>query len=110
MRRATLGILAVLAGIPSSSGAQPLPERDLPPALRPWAAWVRDEIPDRVCTAVQGAAVCVWPGRLDLRRTSEGGTCTLEAYADRGLDLRLPGDAQRWPQDVRMDGRPAVVT
>ena len=40
----TLGILAVLAGIPSSSGAQPLPERDLPPALRPWAAWVRDEI------------------------------------------------------------------
>ena len=109
MRRAALGILAVLAGIPASSGAQPLAERDLPPALRPWSAWIRDEIPDRVCTAVQGTAVCLWPGRLDLRLTGEGGTFTLEAYADRALDLRLPGDTQRWPQDVRMDGRLAVV-
>jgi len=109
MRRAALGILAVLAGTGAWAGAQPLPERDLPPALRPWSAWIRDEIPDRVCTAVRGAAVCLWPGRLDLRLTTEGGTFTLEAYADRALDLRLPGDAQRWPQDVRMDGRPAVV-
>ena len=109
MRRAALGILAVLAGIPGAVGAQPLPERDLPPVLRPWSAWIHDEIPDRVCTAVQGNAVCLWPGRLDLRLAGEGGTFTLEAYADRALDLRLPGDVQRWPQDVRMDGRPAVV-
>ena len=109
MRRAALGILAVLAGIPGAVGAQPLAERDLPPVLRPWSAWIRDEIPDRVCTAVQGAAVCLWPGRLDLRLAGDGGTFTLEAYADRPLDLRLPGDTQRWPQDVRMDGRPAVV-
>jgi hypothetical protein len=67
MRRAALGILAVLAGLPAWSSAQPIAERDLPPALRPWSAWIRDEIPDRVCTAVQGAAVCLWPGRLDLR-------------------------------------------
>jgi hypothetical protein len=109
MRRAALGILAVLAGIPGAVGAQPLPERDLPPVLRPWSAWIRDEMPDRVCTAVQGAAVCLWPGRLDLRLAGDGGTFTLEAYADRALELRLPGDTQRWPQDVRMDGRPAVV-
>jgi hypothetical protein len=109
MRRAALGILAVLACVPGAARAQPLPERDLPPALRSWSAWIRDEIPDRVCTAVQGSAVCLWPGRLDLRLAGQGGTFTLEAYADRALDLRLPGDAQRWPQDVRMDGRPAVV-
>jgi hypothetical protein len=109
MRRAALGILAVLAGLPAWSSAQPIAERDLPPALRPWSAWIRDEIPDRVCTAVQGAAVCLWPGRLDLRLTGEGGSFSLEPYADRTLDLRLPGDAQRWPQEVRMDGHPAVV-
>jgi len=109
MRRAALGILAVLAGIPAPARAQPLPERDLPPVLRPWSAWIRDEIPDRVCTAVGGSTICLWPGRLDLRLAAEGGTFTLEAYADRALDLRLPGDEQRWPQDVRLDGRPAVV-
>jgi len=109
MRRAVLGILAVFAGIPGAARAQPLPERDLPPVLRPWSAWIRDEIPDRVCTAVGGSTICLWPGRLDLRLAAEGGTFTLEAYADRTLDLRLPGDEQRWPQDVRLDGRPAVV-
>src|SRR5262249_55066633 len=109
MRRAALGILALLAGTPGWSTAQPLPERDLPPALRPWSAWIRDEIPDRVCTAVAGQAVCLWPGRLDLRLTAAGGTFTLQAYADRALDLRLPGDGQHWPQDVRMDGHRAVV-
>jgi len=109
MRRAALGILAVFACIPGPARAQPLPERDLPPVLRPWSAWIRDEIPDRACTAVGGSTICLWPGRLDLRLAADGGTFALEAYADRTLDLRLPGDAQRWPQDVRLDGRLAVV-
>jgi hypothetical protein len=111
MRRAALGTLAVLvlAGLPAASSAQPIAERDVPPALKPWSAWVREEIPDRVCTAVRGAAVCVWPGRLDLRLTGEGGSFSLDAYADRALDLRLPGDGQRWPQDVRLDGHAAAV-
>ncbi|HXB57129.1 MAG TPA: hypothetical protein VN461_20360 [Vicinamibacteria bacterium] len=109
MRRVVLAFFAAALYFPAGAGAQPLPERDVPPALRPWVAWIRDEVPDRACPVVQGTALCLWPGRLDLVLGAPGGTFKLEAYADRALDLRLPGDAQRWPQDVRLDGRPAVV-
>jgi hypothetical protein len=110
MRRSVLAVGAFFLGIAADAAAQPFPESDLPPALRPWAAWVRDETPDRVCTAVGGTAVCLWPGRLDLRLGAGGGGFGLDAYADRAVDLPLPGDVQRWPQDVRLDARPAVVT
>src|SRR5258708_27939976 len=108
MRRVALAFFAAVL-LPRGSGAQPVTERDLPPALRPWVAWVGDEVPDRVCPVVRGAALCLWPGRLDLQLRALGGTFKLEAYADRLLELRLPGDTQRWPQDVRLDGHPAVV-
>jgi hypothetical protein len=110
MNRAALALCVGLLGLAAQVAAQPFPEADLPPALRPWTAWVKDEAPDRVCAAVSGTAVCLWPGRLDLRLGAAGGGFGLEAYADRTIDLPLPGDTQRWPQDVRIDGRPAVVT
>jgi hypothetical protein len=109
MRRVALVFFAAVLCPPDGARAQPLTERDLPPALRPWVAWIRDEVPERACPVVRGTALCLWPGRLDLALGAPGGTFKLEAYADRPLDLRLPGDAQRWPQDVRLDGRPAVV-
>ncbi len=108
MRRGFLVVLVLLAG-PAVSGAQPVSERDLPPALRPWAGWVRDQIPERACTAVHGSAVCVWPGRLDLRLGGTGGTFAFDAFADRPTNLRLPGGGPHWPLEVRLDGRPAPV-
>jgi hypothetical protein len=110
MRRRVLAVGTILLGLARGVLAQPFPEQDLPPGLRPWAAWVRDEVPDRACPAVNGAAVCLWPGRLDLRLGAQGGAFALEAFADRPLDLPLPGDGQRWPQEARLDGRPAAVT
>jgi hypothetical protein len=110
MNRAALAFGVVVFGVGASAAAQPFPDRDLPPALRPWTEWVRDEAPDRVCTAVGGSAVCLWPGRLALRLDAAGGGFGLDAYTDRLVDLSLPGDTQRWPQDVRVDGRPAPVT
>jgi hypothetical protein len=109
MSRAALAVGVFSLGA-AAALAQPFPEQDIPPALRPWAAWVKDEVPDRVCAAVSGTAICLWPGRLNLRLSGAGGEFGLEAYADRSLDLPLPGDTQRWPQDVRLDGRPAAVT
>jgi hypothetical protein len=109
MRRAALAALAVLLRLPAVAAAQPFPAAELPPELRPWVAWVRDEAPDSVCPTLRGAAVCLWPGRLDLRLDGSGGTFAFEARADRALDVRLPGDAQRWPESVRVDGRPAAV-
>src|SRR5262245_38192348 len=109
MKRAALLVVAVVVGLPAWSAAQPFPEKDLPPVLGAWSAWVRDEEPERACPVVHGSAVCLWPGRLALRLAGTGGTFSLEAYADRALELQLPGDAQRWPQDVSLDGRPGVV-
>jgi hypothetical protein len=109
MRRAALAALAALFQLPALVGAQTFPERDLPPELRPWVAWVRDEAPDSVCPVVRGAAACLWPGRLDLQLAGSGGAFVFDAHADRTIDVRLPGDAQRWPEEVRVDGHPAAV-
>ncbi len=109
MRRAALAALAVLLRFSAPAAAQPFPERGLPPELQPWVAWVRDEVPNSVCPTLRGDAVCLWPGRLDLRLTGSGGVFTFDARADRAIDVRLPGDAQRWPEGVRVDGHPAAV-
>jgi hypothetical protein len=89
--------------------AQPISREDVPPELRPWIPWVLDGVPGLGCPRVQGQAVCAWPGRLKLDLGSVGGTLGLDVQADRATDLRLPGGAERWPQDVRLDGAPAPV-
>ncbi|MDW8246911.1 MAG: hypothetical protein RMJ84_10065, partial [Sandaracinaceae bacterium] len=34
--------------------AQPMPESDIPPVLRPWIPWVLDEVPDWGCAEREG--------------------------------------------------------
>ncbi len=90
-------------------GAQPVARGDLPRALQDWAAWALDGADERVCPVVGEQAVCLWPGRVRLEAGATGARFTLEAHAERALDLALPGGARRWPEDVRLDGQPAVV-
>lgn len=104
-----LAVLLVFSGGAAGLGAQPFPRQDVPPSLRPWVAWVLDEVPDHACPIRDGAAICLWPGRLRLDLTEKGGAFQQEAYADRAFELALPGDAQRWPQAVLLDGRPMPV-
>ncbi len=92
-----------------SSVAQPIALQDVPPELRPWVPWVLDELRELGCARVQGRAVCLWPGRLDLDLGTTGGTLSLDAHADRASELRLPGGADHWPQDVRLGGAPAPL-
>lgn len=104
-----LTLAAALAAAVSPASAQPLSREDLPPALRPWVPWVLDQVPTLGCATVQGQAVCLWPGQLKLDLGPSGGTFGLDLQADRAVDLRLPGSAEHWPQDVRLDGSPAPV-
>ena len=99
---------ALVAGL-SSAVAQPISREDLPPGLRPWVPWVLDQVPTLGCATVQGQAVCLWPGQLRLDLGPSGGTFGLDLQADRAVDVRLPGSAEHWPQDVRLDGSPAPV-
>ncbi|HYN41783.1 MAG TPA: hypothetical protein VE129_08405, partial [Thermoanaerobaculia bacterium] len=102
-------LVAALAGPAHRATAQPFPEKDVPPALRGWVPWALDGARDRACPVVGDEAVCLWPGRITLSLGASGGTFVLEAWAERPLFLPLPGDAKVWPQDVRLDGKPAPV-
>ena len=107
MLRRLLVVLSLAA--PAAAAAQPFPVEELPPELRPWVSWVLDQAPEAGCPRVRGRAVCVWPGRLRLELDASGGRFDLLARAERDADLRLPGDAARWPQQVTLDGRDAAV-
>jgi hypothetical protein len=100
---------ATLAASVSSASAQPMPREDLPPELRAWVPWVLDSVPTLGCATVQGQAVCLWPGRLALDLGAGGGTFGLDLSSDRPVEVRLPGGAERWPQDVRLDSASAPV-
>jgi hypothetical protein len=99
--------LAVLASCPGLLVAQPISREALPPELRAWVPWVLDEVPTYGCPMVEGQAVCAWPGRLRLDLGSGGGRFDMEVRADRATEMRLPGDGQRWPVDLTVDGQAA---
>jgi hypothetical protein len=104
-----LALTAALAAGVSTASAQPMSREDVPPTLRPWVPWVLDQVPTLGCATVQGQAVCLWPGELKLDLGTSGGSFGLDLQADRAVDVRLPGSAEHWPQDVRLDGSPAPV-
>jgi len=106
MALATLAASALLAG---PAGAEAFAEGELPPALKPWIPWVLDDVPDHACPAVDGQAICLWPGELVLDLSADGGRFVQSAVADRPIQLPLPGDEKHWPQSVRVNGKPAAV-
>ena len=81
----TIAVLAgVFVGLVSVTGwAQPFPVESLPPELEPWTAWVLDEAPNHPCVAVNGSAVCVWPGRLTLDLHGAGGRFSVSVSSPR---------------------------
>ncbi|MBU1722671.1 MAG: hypothetical protein KJ892_02305 [Gammaproteobacteria bacterium] len=113
-----LCLLLLSAGI----SANPLPPDQVPEPLKPWVGWVLDGHDDRNCPYLYNAEErqCAWPGHLDLQLTATGGTFAQhwEVYGE--TRLRLPGDTQHWPQQVRsgdntqlavteQDGYPSVT-
>ena len=109
LKPTTLAVLCAGLALAAVANAEPFDAKALPPELAPWAPWVLDDVPDNACPAVDGAAVCVWPGVLELDLSAEGGDFGGRVHADRPTLYPLPGDAQHWPQDVRLNGKPAAV-
>lgn len=106
----------------SAAHAGPLSPEQVPDPLKPWVGWVLDGHKDLACPYLYNAEErqCAWPGHLDLQLTATGGTFTQhwEVYGE--TRLRLPGDTQHWPQQVRsgentqlavteQDGYPSVT-
>lgn len=99
----------LLAG---AAAAAPLTPAEVPEPLRPWIPWVLHPLTEQACPYVHAKVDerrCAWPSQLELGLADQRGEFTQrwQMYAD-GL-APLPGDDSRWPQEVRVDGQPAVV-
>ena len=100
-----------------SLGAQGASAVHVPEALDGWRDWVLHGHEYRRCPFLHGSAakdradfVCAWPGRLAVEVDAEGGRFEQRwtIYGDEQW-VPLPGDAEHWPRDVAVDGRPASL-
>jgi hypothetical protein len=96
----------------AARAADPLDPKGVPEPLRPWTAWALDGKDDALCPTLLGrgdVSRCVWPSQLELSLDEHGGRFSQRWHADATRSVPLPGDAKRWPADVKLDGAPAVV-
>lgn len=111
-RSAWLVIATLLLGLLSSSvsGAAP-PKSSVPDELADWVKWVEETEPEpRDCRTVDGdVTICVWPSYLELEVGSAGAKFSLDVSVFGPAQVELPGDAEQWPQDVKIDGKTRAV-
>jgi hypothetical protein len=83
----------------------------IPAPLQPWIPWVLHGKEEALCPVIQGgSATCAWPARVELSITDRGGSFTQRWRLDGPREAAsLPGDGRRWPLDVKVDGKPAIV-
>lgn len=84
----------------------------VPEDLRQWQDWVLHDHPDAACpiVATNGErSPCAWIRELSLDVGEDGATFRLEAQLFAESDVPMPAAGQHRPNDVRVDGRPAVV-
>ena len=105
-------ILCTLIG-GAAARAEPLSRDAVPEPLRPWTDWVLRGHEDQLCPMVQNLANehrCIWPSRLTLTVDDTSARFTQNFRVYRDTFAMLPGDSERWPLDVRIDGKssPAI--
>ncbi len=93
--------------------ARSLRDNEIPPSLAPWVPWVLYEERDRDCPFIHNQPAvrrCAWPSRLVLKIDPGEGEFIQFWRVYRESWIGLPGDLDRWPQEVQVDGQPASVT
>lgn len=107
MRRLALSILF----LGTAAAAAPMTREEVPSALAPWVGWALKGHEESLCAALNGQErrACAWPGALRLSLEDKSGRFEQSWTAQAEVWASLPGDRERWPQDVRVDGAPAVV-
>ena len=114
MRLPALALLIIITVLlaPVAASAGPLTREKTPEPLRPWIDWVLYGHEKERCPFLQAdedSRQCAWPARLGLDLSDRGGGFTQQWLLYRDEWVPLPGDVRAWPQDVRVDGRPAIV-
>lgn len=102
-------LLLLLLALPAHSG--PLSREEVPDTLKSWVNWALRGRERELCTRYhnQDNRACDWPGTLKLSLGDKSGRFE-QAWNQQAEDWAfLPGGPEQWPQDVRVDGAPAVV-
>lgn len=101
--------LGLLLCLPAA--AAPLARSDVPEPLQPWVDWVLLGHESERCPHLAGSdgRRCVWPARLRLTLDAESGRFEQGFRVDAESEVRLPGDPDHWPEQVKVDGRAAAV-
>ncbi|HUE48611.1 MAG TPA: hypothetical protein VMO54_05345 [Steroidobacteraceae bacterium] len=106
-----------LVVVSATAGARGTAEQPLVPrALEDWQGWVLKGKEFHRCPFLAGSNIadansyrCVWPERLLLSVDAHGGTFSQRWQVYTESWVALPGDLERWPQAVSVDGAPAAL-
>ena len=88
-------------------------EKEIPEPLKPWSSWVLRDLPDQKCPFFYNngdTRACAWPSTLELTLDKHGGSFSQRIEVFKTMHITLPGDADAWPQDVKVDGKAAAVS
>ncbi len=101
-------VALILLTLPVS--AAPLSREEAPAPLREWVSWVLRGYERQTCPFFDGRETreCSWPGVLKLTLDESSGRFEQAWRVHADSRVLLPGGEQ-WPQDVRVDGAPAIV-
>lgn len=93
--------------------ATPASNDKIPPPLLPWVEWAlhgHDEELHCAPSSTDAAVLhCDWPTQLELQAAEQGGSFRQQWHVLHDRWLILPGNSDQWPQDVKLDGKAAIV-
>ncbi len=92
--------------------AKTLDTNDVPAPLKPWIDWVlfdEDTIKCPFLYNSKSEVQCVWPSQLELSLKNTSGKFKQSWLAYNSAWVQIPGDSKRWPQNITVDGRSALV-
>lgn len=85
----------------------------IPEQLKPWERWVLHDKKEQLECIPQhddsGSFHCSWPSELQLVLDNKGGSFRQVWWVQSQRWVSLPGSGHKWPVDVTVDGKRAVV-
>ncbi len=84
----------------------------IPKPLAPWVDWVLYDSPQYNCPFFYNQyrkKTCAWPSKLILDLQKQQGHFDSYWQVYTQSYIKLPGNAKNWPQNVRVNNKPAIV-